>query len=379
MSVILKSDKKATVSLGNINGIKGAQDWSVFLDFENEIYSTKLAGVLKKDYLLTDVVEASRTNLNGAPISINKIGVEKLVESNTEVRTALLKNGRFGLLAEDTNQNFFLNSSVPVSQTIVMPAAATRIIISCEGLGSITVGGDVVGAGAVITKDTPRVFDRVSTTVACNLNIVVTGSVTHVQVELATGAHTASSKVKTSAVSVTRPREIVKLKKSIFDAMITNKSGFTVLLQTISYNPVVNSSNNFANHLSIEADTTYKIFAIVGQNTLNQYIGYTQSFIDSVATNNTAVTSGSVSSENRFKLHNTAIAFGVGQALCAYNGNKQAVLAITNPISMSNIFFGVGHSSPIALNGLRGIVTKCLIYDRVLTHDEVVELTKSWI
>ena len=63
MTVIIKSDKKATVSMGNVNGINGPQDWAMFLDFENELYATKQAGLLKQYYKLTDVVEASRQSL----------------------------------------------------------------------------------------------------------------------------------------------------------------------------------------------------------------------------------------------------------------------------------------------------------------------------
>mgnify|MGYP003587978637 CR=1 FL=1 len=140
MTLILKSDKKATASLGHINGIKGSQDWAMFFDFENEIYATKKSGLLKQDYKLTDVVEASRANLNGAPISISKDVVEKVITSTTEIRTALLKNGRFGLLAEDINQNFFINSNAPANQSITLPTSSVKIVASCEFLSRLCGG-----------------------------------------------------------------------------------------------------------------------------------------------------------------------------------------------------------------------------------------------
>ena len=139
MTLILKSDKKATSSLGNINGINGVQDWSMFLDFENEIYATKSGGVTTTNYALTDVVEASRANLTGAPISISKSAVESQISSTTAIRTALLKNGRFGLLTEDLNTNYFLNSATPGNQTATLPASLLKIIASCEGTGSLTI------------------------------------------------------------------------------------------------------------------------------------------------------------------------------------------------------------------------------------------------
>ena len=42
MATVFKSDKVATASMGNINGIKGPQDFALFLDFENGIYESKV-------------------------------------------------------------------------------------------------------------------------------------------------------------------------------------------------------------------------------------------------------------------------------------------------------------------------------------------------
>ena len=378
MTVIIKSDKKATASLGNVNGIKGPQDWSMFFDFENEIYSTKTGGVLKQNYALSDVVEASRQNLNGAPISINKSGIERAITSTTEVRTALLKNGRFGLLAEDVNENFFLNSSAPVSQTVVLPVASTKIIVSCEGEGSITVSGDIVGAGAVVTKDTPRVFDRISASAACNLNLVVSGSLTHAQVELATGSQTGTSKIKTGSASVIRPRELVKVKQSLLNSIIQNKSAITVLVQTIDYNPVVNPTVNSTVRFGLESGQSLKLMrgaGILANLNLNDYV---LQYIDATSTSSAQVQAGVFSASNRFSVFNQATALNAGSVLSAFNGAQGNPLSIVNPFPVADIVFGFGYSSPIARNGLRGIVTKLVVYDRVLTQAEITELTRSW-
>lgn len=379
MTVIIKSDKKATVSMGNVNGINGPQDWAMFLDFENELYATKRAGLLKQDYKLTDVVEASRQNLSGAPISISKDGVEKAVTSTTEIRTALLKNGRFGLLAEDVNENFFLNSSAPATQTIVMTASVTRIIASCEGAGSLTITGDIVGAPITITADTPKTLERLSGTTACNLNIVVKGTLTHAQIELATGAQTATSKVKTTSTSAVRARELVKVKQSLFNSIIQNKSAFTVLVQTIDFNGTVNQTNSAVNRLGLEAGTNLKLLKMGGITNTGSYHGYTFQYVGSTPTNNTAVTSGSYSPTNRFHPYNNAIAINNGGIRGAFNGVAEGELVIENPFNVTDITFGYGYNSPIARNGLRGIVTKLVVYDRVLTQSEITELTNSWL
>ena len=379
MSLILKSDKKATVSMGNVNGIKGPQDWSMFFDFENEIYATKQAGLLKQDYKLADVVEASRANLIGAPISISKNGTEKAVTSTTEIRTALLKNGRFGLLAEDLNQNFFLNSSAPATQTVVMPAAATKIIASCEGTGSLTITGDIVGAPITVTSDTPKTLVRLSTSTACNLNIAVSGTLTHAQIELATGMQTATSKVKTGATSATREREFVKVKKSLFDSIITNKSALTVLIQTIDYNPVVNQDwISSCQRLTLVSGTNLKIMRESGIDSNLKLISRSYQYINSTPSNPLQTLNGTWTSQERFVARNQACALDNGVLRGAFNGVAENTLAINNPFPVDEIGFGYGYNSPIGVNGLRGIVTKLVVYDRVLTQDEITNLTKSW-
>lgn len=379
MTLILKSDKKATASLGNINGIKGSQDWAMFFDFENEHYATKQAGVLKQDYELTDVVEASRANLIGAPISISKNGTEKAVTSTTEIRTALLKNGRFGLLAEDLNTNFFLNSSTPATQTIVMPAAATKIVASCEGSGSLTITGDFYGSPTTVTADTPKVMERLSNTTACNLNITVSGTLTHAQIELATGMQTATSKVKTGATSATREREFVKIKKSLFDSIITNKSALTVLIQTMDYNPVVNQAGaSECQRLTLASGLNLKIMRASGINSNLQLNSLSYQYVGSTRTLTSQTFNGVWTRQGRFVARNQACTLDGNTLRSAFNGVAENTLGVNNPFPVDEIGFGYGYNSPIGVNGLRGIVTKLVVYDCVLTQDEITNLTKSW-
>jgi len=379
MTLILKSDKTATVSMGNVNGIRGPQDWAMFFDFENELYATKKAGLLKQDYLLADVVEATRPNLNGAPISISKGGTEKTVASTTEIRTALLKNGRFGLLAEDINQNFFLNSSAPATQTVLMLAAATKIVASCEGTGSLTITGDIVGSPITVTSDTPSIMTRLSSSTACNLNITVNGSLNHAQIELATGAQTATSKVTTTATSASRERELVKVKSSLFNSIITNNSALTVLIQTMDYNPVVNQAGaSFCQYLSLVSGSNLKIMRESGIDSNLKLTSRSYQYVGSTPSNPSQTLNGTWTSQGRFVARNQACTLDGNTLRSAFNGVAENTLAINNPFSVDEIGFGYGYSSPIGVNGLRGIVTKLVVYDRVLSQAEITELTNSW-
>jgi len=379
MTLILKSDKTATVSMGNVSGIRGPQDWAMFFDFENELYATKKAGLLKQDYLLADVVEATRPNLNGAPISISKGGTEKTVASTTEIRTALLKNGRFGLLAEDINQNFFLNSSAPATQTVLMLASATKIVASCEGTGSLTITGDIVGSPITVTSNTPSIMTRLSSSTACNLNITVNGSLNHAQIELATGAQTATSKVTTTATSTSRERELVKVKSSLFNSIITNKSALTVLIQTMDYNPVVNQAGaSFCQYLSLVSGSSLKIMRESGIDSNLKLTSRSYHYVGSTPSNPSQTLNGTWTSQGRFVARNQACTLDGDTLRSAFNGVAENTLAINNPFSVDEIGFGYGYNSPIGVNGLRGIVTKLVVYDRVLSQAEITELTNSW-
>lgn len=380
MTVIIKSDKKATVSMGNVNGINGPQDWAMFFDFENELYATKQAGLLKQDYKLADVVEASRPSLVGAPISISKDGVEKVITSTTEIRTALLKNGRFGLLAEDINENFFINSDAPATQTVVMPPSFTRLVASCEGSGSLTITGDIYGAPITVTSDTPKVMVRLSSETACNLNIVVNGSLNHAQIEIATGMHTATSKVKTGATSVTRARELVKVKKSLFDSIIANKSALTVLIQTIDYNPVVNQTQSCVCHrLTLISGSDLKIMRVSGYSSDLRLNSLSYQYVGSTPSSNLQTLNGVWTSQERFVARNQACTLDGNTLRSAFNGVAEDTLEINSPFIVDEIGFGHGYYAPIGVNGLRGIITKLVVYDRVLTQAEITEISKSWL
>ena len=379
MTLVLKSDKKATASLGNINGIKGPQDWAMFFDFENEIYATKKSGLLKQDYKLADVVEATRLSLAGSPITISKNGIEKAVTSTTEIRTALLKNGRFGLLVEDINQNFFINSNAPANQSITLPTSSVKIVASCEGSGSLTITGDIVNAPFTVTADTPKVMVRLSDTAPCNLNITVNGNLNHAQIELATGMQTATSKIKTGATSATRDREFVKVKKSLFDSIITNKSALTVLIQTIDYNPVVNHAGmSFCQRLTLISGSDLKITRVGGIHPNLQLNSFSSRYIGSTVSSTSQILAGKWTSQGRFVARNQACTLDGNTLRSAFNAVAENTLGINNPFTVDEIGFGYGYNSPIGVNGLRGIVTKLVVYDRVLTQDEITNLTKSW-
>jgi len=83
-------------------------------------------------------------------------------------------------------------------------------------------------------------------------------------------------------------------------------------------------------------------------------------------------------SQGRFVARNQACALDGGVLRSAFNGVAENTLEINNPFPVDEIGFGYGYNSPIGVNGLRGIVTKLVVYDRVLSQEAITELTNSW-
>ena len=374
MATVFKSDKVATASMGNINGIKGPQDFALFLDFENGIYESKSNNTVNRNYSLTDVLEVTRSNLSGEPISVSKQGVEKKITSTTELRTMLLANGRFGVLQEDIRQYLFLNSAAPVTQTISVPAGLGKIVVSCVGIGSVVVTGGVAETGSTVTQSTAKAFTKNATGVATNLTLTLSGSLSHVQVEVSSGATTASSKITTTGAAAFRNREFVKVKQSLFDSLIQNKTGFTVLSQTIDTNTAINSVNHISDRLGIDT-TTGKVLAMSGVNAASNMLGYTVGFVGSTATTGTN-SNGASAGNQLFKPYNNALAINNGVIKSAHNGLLKPTIAVANPLTATNITLGHGYDGGYA--GLNGIVTKLVVYDRILSDVEIVEITNSW-
>ena len=170
MSLVLKSDKVATTSLGNINGILGSQDWVAFFDFENGQYIKKLNNV-KSELQEAEVLTCnSNKSLASRPMTMDRFG-------NTSVITAVNQSrwwqaqDRFGLLVEDSQTNYFLNSSAPATQTISNIPAGSLMIASCIGSGSLIVSGDGITT-TTVTEKTPFAIPTVSSIRSINIEVV---------------------------------------------------------------------------------------------------------------------------------------------------------------------------------------------------------------
>lgn len=382
MTVILKSDVAATASMGNINGIKAAQDWVAFLDFEGENLQTKKNGA-HRYWDINDVVQATRVNNSGNPISIDKRGNVSYVSRTDEVRTALLSSNRFGVLVEAPGINYFINSATPVTQTITIPASTNSIAVSCEGAGSLQVTGNVVETGSVITASKPLMLTRNSTTAPIVLTVTVTGVLTHAQVELTPGMPTTSSRITTGAEPVTRQPETLGIKRAFLDSVLTSGSGMTIVVEAMSYHDLYqsNSARNFESTLINLSRDNKKAVSLVGINKLtNLFYTAPRYYVDATRTETVAIYDNRkpYSEVNLPRAMVQAVALNGSDIKTAFGGTISTTLATALSKGTLNMTIGTNYYSPIGVEGWRGIITKCVIYDRALSDEEMKQISLSW-
>lgn len=376
MSLALKSNNLATKSLGNVNGIMGEQDWSLFLDFENGQYLKKLNNI-KSELQEAEVLTcSSNKSLASRPMTMDRLGNKSVITATNQLRWWQAQE-RYGLLIEDSQTNFFLNSSAPATQTISNIPAGSLMIASCIGPGSLIVSGDGITT-TTVTEKTPFAIPPISS--VRSINVQVVGSLTHAQLIRAAGIATLHTPIHTSSANRVSGADIVEIKQSLIAELIDKSKPVTIVYQTLpvanvndprsSYNEsriVVETPNlitafgltkytnvSLANRLisTYKADSTYQSSSSGPAQTISDLGG-------TITTQALQVSSGAaVSSMNGGPLHKPSDAIGLNQ--------------------VEKIKLAAGVTSPVHQGG-NCIFTKLAIYNRLLSDAEILQLSKSWL
>lgn len=373
MTLLIKSDVTSTRNLGAANGLKGPQDWTLYLDFESAEFLERVNGAIQP-VPETTIMSNSRSTV-GSPKTMDRNGVMTNAPQNT-VRYWKTKTGRYGILSEDARTNYFLNSATPATQNISLPASVSAIVVSCIGTGSVTVTGTNLNeTDNTVTANNPKAF-TLKSQVAHDITVTVSGTLSHVQVELAGGFTSASSPITTTTASVSRGRDNVSLNNNILARNLGVNNAITVVAQIIPYDLLTMDSAKGEAQISLHSTTTSEILI----SSLRRPTNDTQQ-AQGTYTLNGVVTTDRVSTDipPKQKWGNvTALRLSSLQFTTATNG------ALTNQIAASGsyvpnvLYIGQGHASPIARPGTHGIVTKLVIFNRALSDAEIKEVTKSW-
>lgn len=377
MSLILKSNKLATNSLGNINGIKGEQDWVAFFDFENGKYSKKINGI--KTPLSESQVLSSTSNKNLAtkPMTQTPLG-EKSIITEPNQKRFWKENDRYGLLVEDSQVNWFANSSTPATQTILNIPATSTMVASCIGTGSITISGDGVDT-VIVTENTPATIKPQAQASAINLTVTVSGSLSYAQVVRCAGFACVHTPIATTASKPASGSDFIEINQALLAELLNTTQPVTIVAQTVPLHLTADARAEYPElRIAIETDDLVAAFGLIKTPTG----AIKQKVVSSLKSNSTyqANAAGTLQPYELNKPITQAIQVGDFGALIATNGDgilKQPQATGINKIK--RIRLGSGLATPTVQQGANCIFTKLAIFNRLLTDAEILKISKSWL
>lgn len=375
MSLVLKSNKLATQSLGNINGIVGSQDWSLFLDFENGEYTKKNDGVKTKLTENQILFCTSDKNLLTRPLTEDRFGNKSVVTMQNQLRWWSASD-RFGLLIEDSQENWFLNSSNPKTQTISNIFAGSLMTVSCIGPGSLIISGENITT-ITVTEKTPFAIPTIQS--VRSINVEVVGDLTHAQVIRTAGIATMHTPIHTVSAKLFSGSDSVEIDQSLISSLIDKNKPVTIVFQTLPL-ANINDPRSTYNESRIVFETP-EINAVFG---LSKYtdLSLANRFVSSFKTNNTYQSSGSGSKQeiSEIGLTNTqVIQITADLVTSSMNGGPLFRPANSTDINkFTRIKLGGGVVTPVHQSA-NCIFTKLVIFNRQLSDDEILDISKSWL
>ncbi|WP_457970649.1 hypothetical protein [Acinetobacter calcoaceticus] len=372
MSLVLKSNNVATASLGNVNGLP-SQDYALFLDFEGGQYYKKVAGSrvsLTESEVLTCT---SQKNLPSQPMTMDRVGSRKVI--TTQQPRFWGSRGRYGLLIEAEQNNWFLNSAAPVTQTISNIPVGSTLVASCIGSGSIMISGAGINP-ITVTENSPQTITPPHQASVVNLNVTVVGSLSHVQIVRVSGIPTLHTPI-TSGGSV-RPSgfDNIEINQALL-AEVLSGGDKTILFQTVGVDYTF--TDVATNETRIYAETDSHVVGV----SLNKKI-------DSVGMRLASYTkAGEVQADpvvvnNKAYVQNDAITQAIVLKASGFSGatNGGSLLTSTGATNLQlikRLLLGTHVSSPVIFSGSNCIFTKVAIFNKALTDSEVQEYSESWI
>ena len=374
MSLLVKSDVASTKNLGNVNGLKSTQDWVFYLDFETSEFLERVNGAVQA--VTEPVIVSNSHSIVGSPKTMDRNGVLADSPANT-LRYWKNKAGRYGVLTEDSRSNYFLNSATPTTQTISLPASSNAIAVSCIGTGSVTVTGTNLNeSGSVVTQSSPKAFTVVSA-VAHSITVTVTGTLSHVQVEIAGGFTSATSPITTTTATVSRGKDNVSLNNNMLARGLGSGNAMTIVAQIIPHDNLLTDS-------TVKTEVQMALYSTTTSETLVTSLSKPTSDYQKAQSTyvlNNAISSDKVATDTASKQkwgNVSVLRLNATQFTSASNGALASQITIPSSFTPNVLYIGQGFSSPVARPGSHGIITKLVIFNRALSDDEIIQVSKSW-
>ncbi|MFX9719769.1 hypothetical protein ABTO99_06340 [Acinetobacter baumannii] len=375
MSLILKSDKVATKSLGNINGLMD-QDYVLFLDFENEHYYKKSGGVTA-ELSLADAVSYSKSNSNIQKTMLKDGSI--LNQSLTAPRFWKVSDAsRFGMLVEEDQSNYFVNPFAPATQNITLPAGAKNVTVQCKGSGSVTVSGPNIST-VIVSENSPATIQPQGGTWT-QLTVTVSGSLEYVGCFRTSGINGRKSQLGPNP-GIEKP----KVNDSLI-SLLSGASEFTVVMQHMPIKRLPDSRDQSEIRFHVKT-ASYNIglginekanASAVGHRVVAVRLSDTSSVIgNSSYTGYTYKDTRNIVSQV-YNINNTKVRTAIGGS--SLITIPHTVTDLINSIQELHLG-GRQLTSGGAIQEVGGncIYTKIAIFKKSFTDAELVSLSKSWL
>lgn len=371
MTVIIKSNQKATKSLGNIFGIKGPIDYSLILDFNQQIYLKKKSGT--QQISLSEAISLTR---NTKATYLDETGLLKTAEPN-EARIHFDPiSGKKGLLLEASHTQLLTNIYTPLSQSInVTHNVNDRLILSCKGSGRVSLSGNVSlveGSPAYASENSPAMYQ---TTATGPVNVTVTGSLEVFSLHFVSSASGASAKMFTPSGLTSVSPDACKLNPDLFNEILGGLTEYTILMNVRECKrpaPSAYASRNTVFAL-IDSSPNDKKGVHLSRN-LGSAPRFSYVFLNAdntIVKNRTLLAADTIYNQTYVLSHSN----NSTEAYVARNGEVNAAEGAFS-LSQKELVLG-SPTSYISTSCLNGIITMLVVYPYKMTYAQVQELSKS--
>ena len=382
MTTAIYSDKKATVSLGNIFGYSGPVDWALQFDFVRESYQGVIDGV-RRDVDFRSYLSVAR---EGSAAFFNEANLVQTVPANVLRVGKTARSGAKGLISEDERRNVFKNPMAPATHTanfVFMPASPV-IVLSCEGSAgsSVSLSGDIstthngTTTGATVTAfagQGPVVAFPTAGRSDWSLNYIVNGTLT--SVSAASQPYSAglnSPFVTNLALGAVYPQDAISFNPGQIASL--SSPGTILLAGEAGYAAVLAATHSRIFGSVVSADKKAYAAAAV-RKTTTASVAVSRVRQDGV---NTELLTNSSSDDAKFSVAirwagNEGAVAVYGKAISNANGEGIA----PSTICIGSDFVGSWSGVSPTTNGLRGTIGLMRFYNRVLTDEEIIAASAS--
>lgn len=370
MSIVIKSNVKATASLGNIHGLNGPTDFDTMLNFERGFYS-----VGGTDVSLSDVLSFTRAS---AAEYLDESGVRRVAAANAP-RIHRLASGRSGFLMESESTNLYPNPGSPTTQTVSVPlvsGALNYVSLRVWGTGSATISTDEPNVGATpsltATESSPVMLVFSAGLRNISVTVTISGSVSRVNLASTPGNNW--GEVLPTPVplgTVTRAADVAALSPGVV-SRLSNTAG--TIVAAYSRNPAL-----------VMGDSTGAWFSIRsagGSNLAGLHVDSTSK--TALRARGYDVAGAALFSTHQIPMADTqsrtiAIAWEGGGSTMRFASNGLVSQFAGGTIPPITGLALSGTTAGIAYTGrVNAALTHLVHYDRALSAAELQEVTSSW-